>query len=67
MFKFPKYTDETLPYTREYDVNGGGWGNSQGKKFPGLIWHLVNKEQKASLSKQLKQIQQKWDKERRDR
>ena len=36
----------------------------KGKRFPGLIWCLVNKEQKANLIKQLRQIQQRWDKKR---
>ena len=37
------------------------------KRFLGLIWCLVNKEQKANLIKQLRQIQQRWDKDRRER
>ena len=67
MFKFPESTDETLPYTGVYDANGGRWVNIEGKRFPSLIWCLVNKEQKANLIKQLRQIQQRWDKDRRER
>ena len=37
------------------------------KRFLGLIWCLVNKEQKAKLIKQLRHIQQRWDKDKRER
>ena len=39
----------------------------KGKGFLGLIWCLVNEEQKAKLIKQIRQIQQKWDEDRRER
>ena len=67
MFKFPESTDETFP-TQEFMMLMEEDGLTfKGKRFPGLIWCLVNKEQKANLIKQLRQIQQRWDKDRRER
>lgn len=57
MFKFPKSTNESLPYTGVYDANGKRW-SFMGESFPSLIWCLANKKTKGKL-KQLRQIQQK--------
>ena len=67
MVKFPESTDETLPYTGVMMVMEENGLAFKGKSFPGLIWCLVNKEEKANLIRQLIQIQQKWDKDRRER
>ena len=65
MFKFPESTDEPLPYTGVLMLMEEDGLTFKGKRFPGLIWCLVNKEQKANLIKQLRQIQQRWDKRER--
>ena len=48
MFKFGESTDETLPYTGVMMLMEEDGLAFKGKRFPGLIWCLVNREKRQS-------------------